>query len=143
MDTIGSRVREARKKAGLNQTELGDLVGGSQQIITKIESGEVKNTSYLDGIAKALNVSYTWLKDGVADTSSINSADNVEEFVSTAMDALRNALTSAKAISIQQGKDPEHLDNTMLFQAFEIHLRGKLTGDYAMAALGSKGLKKA
>ena len=36
---IGSLIRNARKKRGLNQTQLGDMAGLRQETISLIESG--------------------------------------------------------------------------------------------------------
>lgn len=42
--SIGNRIKEARKAAGLTQAELGDKIGRTQGIINKIEVGEVAVT---------------------------------------------------------------------------------------------------
>lgn len=41
---IGGRIREARKNAGLNQTDLGEILDLSQPAINAIESGRVSLT---------------------------------------------------------------------------------------------------
>ena len=38
---IGNIIRSARKKKGLNQTQLGDLAGLRQETISMIESGNL------------------------------------------------------------------------------------------------------
>ena len=52
---IGLRVRNLREKAGLTQTELAQRLKISQQVISRIESGEADNptVSTLERIAKA------------------------------------------------------------------------------------------
>ncbi len=52
---IGLQVRELREKAGLTQTELAHRLKVSQQVISRIESGEADNptVSTLERIAKA------------------------------------------------------------------------------------------
>ena len=51
---IGDRVREHRKRKGLSQEQLGELVGFSQSKISKIENGCCDSLSDLRLIAKAL-----------------------------------------------------------------------------------------
>lgn len=57
------RIRYARQLLKLNQEELGELVGKSQQQIAKIENGRIKN---IDSsiFAKALNVPVEWIVEG-------------------------------------------------------------------------------
>ena len=52
---IGLQVRALREKAGLTQAELAKRLKISQQVISRIESGEVNNptVSTLERIAKA------------------------------------------------------------------------------------------
>jgi len=52
---IGLQVRSLREKAGLTQTELAKRLRISQQVISRIESGESDNptVSILERIAKA------------------------------------------------------------------------------------------
>ncbi len=52
---IGLRVRDLREKAGLTQTQLARRLKVSQQVISRLESGEVDNptVSTLERIAKA------------------------------------------------------------------------------------------
>ena len=53
---IGSRIRMARKEAGLTQTELGEKIGRTQGIINKIEAGEIGATlENLYNLSEALN----------------------------------------------------------------------------------------
>jgi transcriptional regulator with XRE-family HTH domain len=76
MTTIHSKIRQARKAAGLSQTELADAVGVSQKTISRIESGldERINTiiPLLQAIAKMTGVSYQNLI-GCRDPLSIKS----------------------------------------------------------------------
>jgi HTH-type transcriptional regulator / antitoxin HipB len=52
---IGMQVRSLREKAGMTQTELAKRLKVSQQVISRIESGESDNptVSTLERIAKA------------------------------------------------------------------------------------------
>ena len=138
--TIGSRISTARRKMDLSQFALGELVGTTQQAIQKIESGDVAHSRYLEPISVALGVSYNWIVKGVA---SPGSATESEEYIITANDALVDALNSFKAISLQKGVDMSGFDFNLLKAAFDVSLRGKLTGDYVTAALRIGMLKKA
>lgn len=55
--TIGERIKEARKKAGLTQKELGDLLGITQAAIGQFEkSTSNPQASTLEKIAFVLNI---------------------------------------------------------------------------------------
>lgn len=55
--TTGEKIKEARKKAGLSQKELGDKLGVSQAMIGQYETGKRKpKLETLDKIAEALSV---------------------------------------------------------------------------------------
>ena len=62
MKTLGERVKARRMELGITQKELGDLVGISQNSITKIENGG--NTIHIAKLASALGVSVAWLSTG-------------------------------------------------------------------------------
>ena len=52
---IGLRIRTARKKKGMNQTELANLLGKSLRTIQKYESGEIEvSIAMINEIAKVL-----------------------------------------------------------------------------------------
>jgi transcriptional regulator with XRE-family HTH domain len=53
---IGSRIKMARKEAGLTQVELGEKIGRTQGIINKMEAGEIGATlENLYNLADVLN----------------------------------------------------------------------------------------
>ncbi len=64
MDTLSSRLKEARKAKGMTQTDLAKAVGVAQSTIGNIESGERDGAASLALIAEALGVRYRWLRDG-------------------------------------------------------------------------------
>jgi len=53
---IGDRIRKYRRKKGLSQEQLGELVGFSQSKISKIENGDWDSLSDLRLIARVLEV---------------------------------------------------------------------------------------
>ena len=56
MQLIGDKIRTIRKRRGLSQEQLGELVGFSQSKISKIENGDWDSLSDLRLIARALEV---------------------------------------------------------------------------------------
>lgn len=56
MQLIGDKIRTLRRKRGLSQEQLGELVGFSQSKISKIEKGDWDSLSDLRSIARALEV---------------------------------------------------------------------------------------
>lgn len=60
--SVGDRIKEARKKAGLTQKQLGFKIGVSSVTITRYERGErAPSTDQLKKIASALNIPITAL----------------------------------------------------------------------------------
>lgn len=65
---FGSRLKTARERAGLNQTELGKLIGVEQQQINRWESEKnMPNIDAVSALARKLNVSADFLL-GLAET---------------------------------------------------------------------------
>lgn len=58
---LKDRVKAARQKAGLSQSELARRIGVKPQAIQAIESGRVRRTKYLLAIARATDVSPEYL----------------------------------------------------------------------------------
>ncbi|MBY0421599.1 MAG: helix-turn-helix domain-containing protein [Parvularculaceae bacterium] len=63
--TIGDRIRQARKRAGLNQSELAERLGVTQPAVANWESGvHDPRRVVLAKLADALNTPLDWLADG-------------------------------------------------------------------------------
>ena len=64
LQTIGQQIKDARKAAGLTQTQLAEMVGNKKGNISRIEAGD-QNICFntLQAIAKALekNLPERWL----------------------------------------------------------------------------------
>lgn len=61
----GSRIAQARKEAGLNQTQLGEAVGAGQPTVSEWEREENEpNFATILRIAKATKVNPCWLAFG-------------------------------------------------------------------------------
>jgi SOS-response transcriptional repressor LexA len=66
-DSLASRLKAARKAAGMNQEELEAASGVSQSDISKIERGKTLNPTGILDLARALGVNPFWLKTGEGD----------------------------------------------------------------------------
>ncbi|MDR2005907.1 MAG: helix-turn-helix domain-containing protein [Acidaminococcales bacterium] len=62
---IGKRLQEARKKSGLTQQALADLMGVSVSYIKSTERGNKPSIQYLFAVAYSCHVSFDWLLIGV------------------------------------------------------------------------------
>ncbi|RKU03377.1 phage repressor protein [Burkholderia sp. Nafp2/4-1b] len=64
MDTLASRLKQARLAAKLSQGQLARLVGVSQGLIGQIESHKNQGSRHITALARAVNVSPDWLETG-------------------------------------------------------------------------------
>ena len=65
---IGDRIRERRKELGLNQPQLGKLIGRTKGAVSQWESGQVKpDRDSLIKLQDVLKCSQTWLMTGLED----------------------------------------------------------------------------
>ncbi len=63
--SIGDRIKDARKKAGISQAELARLVGRSQSAVAEWETGGTEpRRNIVEKIAAVLDVSPLWLEIG-------------------------------------------------------------------------------
>lgn len=69
--TIGDRIKEARLKAKLSQTELADLIGVAQNTLSAYEAGRrIPTLKKMDELAKHLDVKTSWLRGEIEYTPS-------------------------------------------------------------------------
>lgn len=61
---LPGRIREIRKRLGLNQEEFGKLLGVQKPTISRYESGRVPDEDMLKKIANAGNTTIDWLLRG-------------------------------------------------------------------------------
>lgn len=81
--TLADKLKEARKNAGLTQTELAEKLCVSRQAITKWESGKgIPDVDNLRTISKVLNVSIDFLLDDEEnlDKTVIKEQINLDEY---------------------------------------------------------------
>ena len=68
--SIGRRIAQARREAGLTQDELSDLVGVSMRTIQNWEGGDTSAYRHMRQIAEVTGRSLKWLLHGEDDESS-------------------------------------------------------------------------
>lgn len=81
--TFGEKLREARKKAGMTQEQLAEVLSISRQAVTKWESDKgIPDVENLKLIAKVLDVSIDYLLDeeGILDLSYTKEPINLEDY---------------------------------------------------------------
>lgn len=61
---IAERFKESRLAAKLSQDQAAQLVGCKQTVVSKIEAGDVKKSSYFEKFANVFDVDYRWLMTG-------------------------------------------------------------------------------
>jgi transcriptional regulator with XRE-family HTH domain len=70
--TLGSRIAEARRSAGLTQEQLGERVGAVQTAVAKWEGGDNEpSLAALTRIAAATGRPVEWIAFGVAPPSAV------------------------------------------------------------------------
>ncbi|NDK98884.1 helix-turn-helix domain-containing protein [Photorhabdus bodei] len=57
-------LKEALQLRGMTPIKLADKIGVQGGYISKLLSGQINNTKYIDAISECLNVNVTWLKSG-------------------------------------------------------------------------------
>jgi transcriptional regulator with XRE-family HTH domain len=78
MNTLGKRLKAARKNKGFTQQELEKRSGVSQQLISRIESEKIDNTTEVFNLAEVLDVNAKWLATGNGDMNAESRAVSSE-----------------------------------------------------------------
>lgn len=83
MNTIGSRIRFLRKKRGLKQTALAQMVGITQGSLSLIENDETEVPAgrTLAGLCAALKTTPEFILGGEGDPDSIEAAIQENELI--------------------------------------------------------------
>lgn len=71
-DSLGARLRRARKERGWTQEQLAARAGTSQAVIQKIENGKSLRPRKIDVIARVLEVDPAWLMFGSEQGASLD-----------------------------------------------------------------------
>lgn len=67
LDTIGKRLKKARKYAGMTQVKLADAIDTKQGAISDLENGRNNSSTKLVQMALVLGVNAEWLSTGVGE----------------------------------------------------------------------------
>ena len=76
LDTVGERLKKARKYAGMTQVDLAKAVGAKQGAISDLENGRNHSSTKLVQMAICVGVDAEWLSTGKGEM--INKAKNNE-----------------------------------------------------------------
>ena len=77
---LGKKILELRKKSGLSQEQLGDMVNVTRQTISNWELGETApNPEQLKLLSKALNISIDELLDNDIQNVVVEKVSNTEK----------------------------------------------------------------
>lgn len=79
--SFASRLKSARKAAGLSQTALAEKIGMDQTAIGQMEQGKIKQPRKLNEIAEVLEVSKIWLQFGNEINSNTNLSKSEKELI--------------------------------------------------------------
>lgn len=111
--TMGARIRLLRKKRGMTQVQLADLVGIAQGSLSLIENNESKDIAgaTMAGLCRVLSTTPDFLVAGAGDPDSIDAAIEEHELVFTWRDlppeGRKLVLESAAAIARAFGRQPK------------------------------------
>ena len=79
---IGQRIKLLRKRKGLNQSELADILGKSLRTLQKYETGEIEiSIAVVNHLAEILGTTPTYLLGYEADTRPIRNLADVIGFL--------------------------------------------------------------
>lgn len=97
--TFGTKLREARKAAGMTQEQLASVLAVSRQAVTKWEADKgLPDVENLKLIAKALEVSIDYLlaEEGTLDLSCTKEAINLEDYADRNASGIKRLLKKEK-----------------------------------------------
>jgi len=75
MNTLGERLKFARKSKGFTQSALADTIGVSRGVIFNLEKDKTEpQIIVINAICQTLNINKEWLVDEIGDMESTSSA---------------------------------------------------------------------
>lgn len=121
MDTLGARLKYARKKNGYTQDSLANMIGVSRGVIFNLEKNKTDpQTIVINAICQTLKINKEWLLNGTGemdDTSETSrSAKILAELYSVAKDLSEDEqlylLDTVKALKQRLNRDHEDYAGT-------------------------------
>lgn len=114
MNTLGERLKHARKNKGFTQETLADAIGVSRGVIFNLEKDKTEpQTIVINAICQTLNVSKDWLVSGTGEmddsTKTLQNAKTLAELYDVAKtlseDEQLYLLDVIKSLKKRLGKD--------------------------------------
>jgi transcriptional regulator with XRE-family HTH domain len=107
MDVISKNIRKIRREKGITQIQLSQMIGSTNDYISKLERGLRKNPSsnMLNKIAKALNVSVQKLY------KENNEDDSIEEILNNIYNNVPDTELPLSALIVKQFIKEGLIDN--------------------------------
>ena len=90
--SIGGRMKDVRKRAGLTQAEFGDRIGFHKNQVYNVETGKsIPSDDYISSVALKFQVSVNWLKTGEGEMSAVTPEidDRLLEWLKNNPDVIR------------------------------------------------------
>ena len=90
--SIGGRMKDVRKRAGLTQAEFGDRIGFHKNQVYNVETGKsIPSDDYISSVALKFQVSVNWLKTGEGEKSAVTPEidDRLLEWLKNNPDVIR------------------------------------------------------
>jgi transcriptional regulator with XRE-family HTH domain len=100
MKSLGLRIESHRKLLRITQVELGRLAGLDQTVISKLERGEVQETTKIAQLARALKVDAYWLATGDGNESLYYPATQEGKLAAKLIDSIDSGVIRQKAVKI-------------------------------------------
>jgi len=129
MNKLGSRIRAARKEAGMTQVELAQKVGIAQPTLSNLEKGNYVGTSSMIDIAIALGVRPEWLATGKGDRKAQNErlGENPAKEVPNAhpSETIASVITQLRALHAEIGRTLSMLEGLPSLSRGDEHSYGR------------------
>ena len=100
MKTLGDRIKIHRESLGFTQDELAKLVGLDQTVISKLERGDMQETTKIGQLSKHLKVDSYWLATGEGNEIPYHAQTKEGALAAKMVDGIKNEEDRQKALKI-------------------------------------------
>lgn len=108
MSDIGNRIRELRKRHKLNQTDLAELVGCDQSVISDMENGRGFGAKYLLPLARALQTSPEYIMGESEESPDVDGFEDLLAYARTlSTEQMKTLLEVARGLYGLSSKQPK------------------------------------